>query len=537
MNEQTPHGPLDGFDRLPIHIPPRVLLLALIPLLILLGVGYWWFVQRVEVPAGRVLVLMRKWGRPLPVEAGDNVVLYPELLKQLGQSPDSTRYAGIRYDVLPEGRYFYDPLFWKREIHPATYVGQDEVGILIRRYGRPLPEGKLVATEPDERGPLADVLQPARYNLNPYAFEIVRVKPIRIPEGSVGIQTLYSGAPPANPNQYVVAKGERGVQPDVLPPGLYRNNPYVRRIDLIDVRSHTIDLRGKEAIGFPSNDSFQILIEGTVEYAIRQDMAPYVLTAIGNHEDIREKIILPYAKSFSRIEGSKLDARDFISGEKRKAFQGRVFAGLRDLCYQQGIEIRAVLFRRIEPPDKIAGPISERQVASQQIRQYENDIKVAHAQAKLVEQEELQKQNQEIGKANREVVSIVKTAEQRKAVALTEANKRLEVAKLELQAAAETADAILSRGTAEAQVVKLDYEAKARPLSAAIRAFGGGEIYAQYFFYQKLAPALDTILASTDGPLADVFRALSRDRGGLPIRQPDAAATTAADTDQGDARP
>ena len=503
-------------------IPPRYLLLGLIPLLALLGVCYWWFVQRVEVQPGQVLVLVRKWGEALPPEAGDQVLLYPKLLEQLGEAPDSTRYTGIMYDVMPEGRYFYDPLLWKRIPVEAQFVGEKEVGIMIRKYGKPLPPGKSLATEPDERGPVKAWLQSGRHNVNPFAYDVVRVPKVQVPEGSIGVQTLLSGNEPQNPNSYVVSTGERGVQPDILPPGLYEVNPFEKRIDAVDVRSHTIDLRGEDAIRFPSNDSFEILIEGTVEYAIRQDKAPYVWVAIGDHGDVESKIILPYIRSLSRIEGSKLIAREFISGESRKQFQDRMFEGLRESCYTQGIEIRAVLVRRIEPPAAIAGPISERQIAQQEIARYENEIKVANSEARLVEQEELQTQNQEIGGANREVVTLTLQAEQSKAVAMTEASQRLAVAKLELEAAQETAVALRSRGQAEAEVTRLDYEAEAQPLAQAVAAFGGGDSYAQYFFYQKLAPALKSITDSTAGPFADIFRSMTTVPDRPPISPPPA---------------
>ncbi len=509
----TPPPP-HGSSRPPSRAMSRYLMIGipvgLIIVLVLAGFGYRWFVQRVQVPNGKVLVLMRKVGEPLPPAAADQVVLYPALLQELGEPPESVRFKGIQYEVKTEGRHFYDPFLWHRELHDTVYVEADEVGVLIRKYGKPLPEGKVVATEPDERGPLRDVLSNGRHNVNPYAYDVRIVKRVRVPEGSVGVQTLYAGTEPEDPNRYVVDKGERGVQPDVLPPALYNVNPYVRRIDIIDTRSHTIDFRDSEAIRFPSKDSFDILIEGTVEYAIRPQRAPHVKTAVGDHEDIKGKLILPFMRSFARIEGSKLEAREFISGDTRKAFQDRVFAGLRDQCDQQGIEVRATLIRRIEPPAAIAEPISDRQLAEQRRQQYLNEINLAASQARLVEQEEMQKQNLALGEAERDVVSIVKESEQRKAVALTEANKQLEVAKLELEAAREDAQAILSRGQAEAEVVLLGYEAEAKPLRDAVSAFGGGDAYAQYFFYQRLSPAVKSILDSTDGAFADIFRSLSQ---------------------------
>ncbi len=502
------------------NLPRSVQLLLLIPLLAVLGFSYWWFVQRVEVPANHVLVLVRRWGEPLPAYSMDDkllsdsvreqIVLYPALLEELGESADSNRYQGVKYEVVKEGRYFYDPFLWGRYKVPAVQIEQDKVGIPIRKYGKSLPQGKIVATEPDERGPLADVLTPGRHNINPHAYEVKQVDQVRIEPGEVGVQTLYHGDEPESPNTWVVQEGERGVQPVVLSPGLYYNNPFVRQIDTIDVRSHTLDLRGEQAIVFPSKDSFEITLEATVEYAVRQDMAPYVMVAIGDHADIESKLILPYARSLARIEGSKLLAKEFISGKSREAFQQAVFEGLREQCGRQGIDIKATPVRRIEPPEAIANPISDRQLAAQQITRFRSEMSVAEAQALRVQEDERQKQNIAIGAANREVVTQVVQSEQDKSVALVDAQKRLEVARLNLQAAEEEAAALRSRGKAQADVVLLQFKAEAEPLRDAINAFGDGESYAQFFFYQKLSPSLRSILASTDGPFADIFADLAR---------------------------
>ena len=68
------------------------------------------------------------------------------------------------------------------------------------------------------------------------------------------------------------------------------------------------------------------------------------------------------------------------------------------------------------------------------------------------------------------------------------------------------ADAIVARGQADANVVLLQKQAEADPLRDQVSAFGDGQTYAQYFFYQKLAPSVKSILANSDGPFADVFR-------------------------------
>jgi hypothetical protein len=81
------------------------------------------------------------------------------------------------------------------------------------------------------------------------------------------------------------------------------------------------------------------------------------------------------------------------------------------------------------------------------------------------------------------------------------------VAKLKLEAAQKQAEALVSRGTAEADVVLLKKQAEAEPLRQQVQAFGGdGRAYAQFFFYQKVAPSIKSILTDSDGPFADVFK-------------------------------
>jgi len=42
-----------------------------------------------------------------------------------------------------------------------------------------------------------------------------------------------------------------------------------------------------------------------------------------------------------------------------------------------------------------------------------------------------------------------------------------------------------------------------------VSAFGDGNAYAQYFFFQKLAPSVKSILTNTEGPFADLFHQLA----------------------------
>ena len=436
-------------------------------LMLLVGIlAVFWMVIRVEVNGNEILILVNKTGKAIPRELidefGDQVVLYPQLVRaieaQTGETEEQIKngYKGIRFEVLGEGRYFLNPYSYKRIVKPTTLINDSEMGVLIRKFGKPLPFPKTVATEGDERGPVDEILRPGRHNINLLAYEVQKFPAVMIPEGHVGVVTLLSGRDPLVKNTYTVMPGEKGVQTLTLRPGLEYYNPYLERIAIVDVRSHKYDMLGEDAIHFPSNDSFTISIEGTIEWAIRPAKVAKVTVEYGYEQDILDKIILPNARSISRIQGSKLQARDFISGKTRTAFQVRLYEDLRQTCWEQGIDIKAALVRDIQPPHEIASLISQREQADQEIDRSRNQMEVARSEAKLVEQRELQERNSDLGDARRDVVTMTKKADQQKVVVVTRASREHEVAKLELQAAEKQAAAIRSRGAAQANVVLFD---------------------------------------------------------------------------------
>ena len=74
-----------------------------------------------------------------------------------------------------------------------------------------------------------------------------------------------------------------------------------------------------------------------------------------------------------------------------------------------------------------------------------------------------------------------------------------------------------SPAAAEANVVLLQKQAEAEPLRQQVAAFGDGNAYAQFFFFQKLAPSVKSILTNTDGPFADLFHQLAAPLKPAPV--------------------
>jgi regulator of protease activity HflC (stomatin/prohibitin superfamily) len=485
---------------------------------------YFWFVRRVVVGNGQVLVLLKKDGsRSLP----GNQIVVP---KPPGQT-DQAAYAqwereygdcnGILEQVYSEGTYFsFSPFDYEREVVSAVIIDSGKVGVVIKKFGADLDPGQVLADPSrNQRGPLPDVLKPGRHNdySNPYAYEVKQVEPVQVSAGHRGVVTVMaSTAAPTQQhgNNYLVEDSMLGVQRGTEVEGFRQINPFERRITPISITSQRYQMGGDDSIRFPSSDSFEITMVGFVEWSIVPDKLPLLYVQYGEGagliEYIEQRIILPYARSFCRLVGSQYNARDFISGETRLKFQDEFAAKLREACAKQGIEVLQALVRDIVPPQAIKDPINEREIAREQILQLEQQIVFAKTEADRVTQQEIGKQNQAIGDANKQVVTIVKEAQRGKDVALTKARQDLAVAKLKLEAARKQAEAIVARGQAEAHVILLDKQAEAEPLRRQIQAFGDGDTYAQFFFFQKIAPAVKSILTNTDGPFADLFKQFVR---------------------------
>jgi regulator of protease activity HflC (stomatin/prohibitin superfamily) len=278
------------------------------------------------------------------------------------------------------------------------------------------------------------------------------------------VVTLMSASVAKNPNRYLVADGERGVQTATEPEGFLYVNPFEKRVTSVSIRSQRFEMTGEDAIRFPSSDSFDIKLDGFVEWSVIPDKLPLVYTQYGEGNELiqylEEKVILPYARSFSRLVGSQYNAATSSAATRSFRFQAEFEAKLSEACRKQGIEVLQALVRDIEPPGQIKQPINEREVAKQQILSLISRSRWPNRRRGLATQEQTADQNKQIGEANKQVVSIVKKAEQERDVAVTQAQQGLSVAKLRLQAAQQEADAIVAKGQAEANVVLLNKQAR-----------------------------------------------------------------------------
>lgn len=117
-------------------------------------------------------------------------------------------------------------------------IGERQVGIIVKKFGKSLPAGKLIATD-GEAGYQADTLAPGWYFYWSFRYSIRKVPVITIPQGEIGLVVAADGGsiPPdrilgrvikcdnfQDARKFLAGGGEKGRQLGILTAGTYRIN-------------------------------------------------------------------------------------------------------------------------------------------------------------------------------------------------------------------------------------------------------------------------------------------------------------------------
>ncbi|MCG3125244.1 MAG: hypothetical protein CHACPFDD_00060 [Phycisphaerae bacterium] len=532
-----------SFRTLGLKVVGGVLILAGATLAII------WTSFRVYVPPDKCLVLIRKTGGPRP--AGQDIA-------EPGQK-------GIQRETLGPGRYFLNPWAWDWELQPLVEVSAGnpltwreqyaesgagykvpqasgdwpQIGVLVNRVGKAAPAGQQVV-DPGFRGIQRDVLTPGTYRINPYVFEVKMHPATIVPMGCCGVVTSLLGEMPAlqtsseasiGPDgQPIVDKskvvrqlavpGQRGVQRDVLPPGIYYVNPYAQQVKVIWIGYNLMSqIKGEanvEVISFPSKDGFTVDVDVTVVWGLHPAHTAEMISEVGDADRIKQ-IILSQIRSICRNLGSDYNSTDFISGESRERYQQSVTDTLRRVCREKDLEVLIALISNIQVHGGTA--IAEGQL----------DLKQTIQRGFIAREQELTKQAQretatvraklEEAKVAIDVARETITAETRMRVAEIgadaekeareiDAQRDLEVAQIERQIAGLDAQTTRLLGKARADVERLKNTAEADGKRMMVEAFGGGRAYNLYTFASSFKPESIRLIFAGEGTFwTDLSRA------------------------------
>jgi hypothetical protein len=512
----------------------RPMLLKLVLLLLFVWLVYEavrWTVMRVYVPHGKALLVISKYGDPLP----------PDRIVAPKDQP--TKFKGVQEDVLGPGRYFINPVLYETELvdlidipagDPAKWSWDNDghlkdadkvapmVGLVTLQEGK-TPDGGAEVVPAGFKGLQREVLTPGTYKINPRQRRVVMVPAVLVPPGSVGVVTRLIGdvgdvtsaslskapatlpstapstdsTPPGGLNHVVVGPTQRGVLRDVLQPGIYFLNPRMVKVTVMPVGYDEITLRApNSSIRFLSSDGYQCEADMTVVWGRTPADAPSIVANIGTTDDVRLKVVEQAIRAVCQNEGANFSARQLIEGETRSKFQDAMEASLERQVASRNIHILIPLIREIKIKDARGTDQSQGLLATIQRANIEIERELTNRQKTLTATKEAEYQEalklvdvataKVSSETKQKVANLLATGNKQSAE--IGAKRELTVADIQAQVAALDAERTEILGKATADVERLKQEAEAKGAKMLVDAFGSPQAYNQYIFAKNFEP-------------------------------------------------
>ncbi len=193
-----------------------------------------------------IITLERRWfGAPMP--DGRTVALSNEV--------------GVQARTLGPGVHFLIPFIYKTKKSAFVVIGTDQVGLVRACTGASIPSGEFFARPVEcslfqdgeaflsgggQKGPQVMILPPGEHRINPNLFTVDITMAVIIKESQVGIVEAVGGLPCApgrifatpvdcdnfqDGAAFLENGGQKGPQIAILPPGKYRINTSIFRVE------------------------------------------------------------------------------------------------------------------------------------------------------------------------------------------------------------------------------------------------------------------------------------------------------------------
>jgi len=179
-----------------------------------------------------------------------------------------------------------------------------------------------------------------------------------------------------------VRQGEVGVKrrfgqldPVVRRPGIHSYNPFTTTIIRVPVRTINLPLALEN---IPSKEGLNISAEMAVLYRIVPELAPQVLTTIG--EKYESVVIVSVFRSAAADVCARFFAKDMYTGQ-REEIEKDIAAEMHKVLEPRGIVVESVLMKSIQLPKGLAQSIEQKLEAEQQAQQMEFVLQKEHKEA------------------------------------------------------------------------------------------------------------------------------------------------------------
>lgn len=411
---------------------------------------------------------------------------------------------GPQIDFLRPGTYNINTEVFKVVVVDATYIGENQIGIVEALDGQPMKTSDVVVPSPEghnnfqdgqafltnggHRGPQERILTPGTYYINPYLFSVTTREQTRVNKGEVAVLISNIGKDPSEykpegddselwekdaVTRHVVPRGYRGIQKEVLGPGAYNINPLAYVAIIIPTTMRSLDWSGERvrtdgSVGMTfdpfqvvSHDGFPMQVEVRCQYRILPENAPYVVQKLGSISELESNVIHPQIDGIFRAQVSRSPAIAYQ--QNRAEEQDSAEKAVRDDLQKYRVDVVSVMITNIHLPEALMKTTQQKNLAEQEKSMF--DAKQQAEQRRI----EFEKTKAEADAQ----VSII-TAEAGIKVAQHEARQTEERARGDANRIRMLAEAEASQttqvGDAEAGIIKAKGEAQAKAYNDQVNA-------------------------------------------------------------------
>lgn len=225
------------------------------------GIHFWMWIWQYEIklqeltiiPNGKIGLLIAKDG----AELQNGRVLAPQVACDSFQDAEafltSGGQKGRQTACLTAGTYRINTFLFDVTLTDMTQIEENKVGIITTLDGEPIQAGNIAGRQveghnnfqnPDaflraggNRGLQQQVVLSGLYNFNPWFVQVEQVEMVTIPIGYVGVVNSFVGEEGADvsgdefKHGNIVQKGQKGVWVEPLGPGRYPLNPFTMKVE------------------------------------------------------------------------------------------------------------------------------------------------------------------------------------------------------------------------------------------------------------------------------------------------------------------
>ncbi len=366
---------------------------------------------------------------------------------------------GPQARVLGPGWHFgYYPFVYSVRIDQVVTIAAGQVGFVTARDGQPLPESEMYAPVWDSaqdmmnaetflakngrRGPQTTILTPGTYRYNTALHEVTPIPALQVDAGTVAVIKSNSGLATTATDAKLdtvngvplVPKNYRGVWAEPLTPGGYYLNTraYTPIAVKTTQRVYTYQAAKSQPSGMSANkskgiassgnsedwsvsvrskDGFSFPVDVRVACAVEAKNAPYLVALLGNPDAVMQdeqegenlevleaRVILPAVRAIFRNVAETMNALEFVNrrSEIEALATQKITAELkryRVTC--DGVYVGNIHLDATEAGQKLIMTQTEREVAVNQQKLYDQQKLAEESRARFVRaQEEAEQQRQ-----------------------------------------------------------------------------------------------------------------------------------------------